>query len=359
MNTFTRAIGIELPIIQAPMAGGATTPQLVAAISNAGALGSYAAAYSQPAEISAAIAAIRGATSRPFAVNLFAPMEVEPPADARDVLEIVARLHTELGLGPPSPPAARPAIDVEEQLAVIIEARVPIVSFTFGLLPEAVIAKLKQRGTYLMGTATTVAEAMAIERAGIDAVVAQGSEAGGHRGAFSGRPPGGMIGTMALVPQVANAVRIPVIAAGGIMDGRGIVASRVLGASAAQLGTAFLTCEESGLPAAVKEAILRATEEDTVVTDAITGRHGRLIRNHLVDAFSPVRPLGFAWQSGLLLGIRRAAIEQGRADLLPLFAGQGLRLLRRGSAADLVRELAEEERAAIEALRSERGDRPA
>ena len=235
---------------------------------------------------------------------------------------------------------------------MLIETRVPIVSFTFGLLPERAMASLKQQGTYLIGTATTVAEALAVEAAGIDAVVAQGSEAGGHRGTFPTTAPVGLIGTMALVPQIASAVRIPVIAAGGIMDGRGIVAARALGAAAAQIGTAFLTCDESGVPPSVKEALLRANENDTVVTDGVTGRHGRLVRNRLSEAFEAagVPPLGFSWQSALLGGIRRAAAEQGRADLLPLFAGQGLRLLRTGSAAALVRDLVREAEETLAAL---------
>jgi nitronate monooxygenase len=342
-NAFIRDAGIDLPIIQAPMAGGATTPELVAAVSNAGALGSFAAAYASPAEIASAIAAIRRLTDRPFAVNVFAPLDATPPDDPSPMLAVVARLYAELGLAPPSLPS-RPPIALEEQLAAIVEARVPVVSFTFGLLPDDAVSRLHAAGAYLIGTATTVDEALALERQGIDAVVAQGSEAGGHRGSFHAAAPAGLVGTMALVPQIADAVRIPVIAAGGIMDGRGIAAARLLGASAAQLGTAFLTCTESGVPPAVKEALLRANENDTVVTNAVTGRHGRAVRNRLTDAFeaAAVPPLGFAWQSALLGGLRRAVFEQGRADLLPLFAGQGLRLLRVGGAGELVRELVRE-----------------
>jgi nitronate monooxygenase len=336
-NAFTRAAGIELPIVQAPMAGGSTTPELVAAVANAGALGSYAAAYAQPAEIASAIDAIRALTERPFAVNVFAPVDSGSQPDAREMLEVLAPLYAELGLAAPSLPA-RPPIVLDEQLTVLMDARVAIVSFTFGDLPAQAVAALKERGTYLIGTATTVDEAVALERHGIDAVIAQGSEAGGHRGGD------GLIGTMALVPQIADAVRIPILAAGGIMDGRGIAAARLLGAAAAQLGTAFLCCDESGLPRSVKDALLAAHEDDTVVTNAMTGRHGRAIRNRLIDTLerAGTPPLGFAWQSALLGGLRRAAVDQGRADLLPLFAGQGLRMLRRGPAAQLVRDLARE-----------------
>jgi nitronate monooxygenase len=322
----------------------------VAAVSNAGALGSFAAGYTPPGDITAAVAAIRQRTERPFAVNLFAPLENEAPKDAEAMLAVVGRLHAELGLEPPSL-SAPPRIPLDDQIAAVMEAGVPIVSFTFGLLPDATVARLKERGTYLIGTATTVDEAIVLERQGIDAVVAQGSEAGGHRGSFRTSAPGGLIGTIALVPQVAGTVRVPVIASGGIMDGRGLAAARILGASAAQLGTAFLTCTESGLPAPVKDALLRATENDTVMTNAMTGRYGRALRNRLTDALQSagVPPLGFAWQTALLTGIRRAAVEQGRVDLLPLFAGQGLRLLRALPAAELVSELAREAREAIAA----------
>src|SRR3954470_9743555 len=185
---FTRATGIELPIVQAPMAGGATTTDLVAAAANAGALGSFPAGYTPPAEIATAVTAIRERTSRPFAVNLFSLLPAGRPPDAGPMIEIIARLHAELGLEPPSL-TARPPIAIEEQVAVVIEARIPIVSFTFGLLPDNVVASLKERGTYLIGTATTVDEAIALEGHGIDAIAAQGSEAGGHRGTFSTTSP--------------------------------------------------------------------------------------------------------------------------------------------------------------------------
>jgi len=350
-NSFTRATGIELPIVQAPMAGGSTTPELVAAVSNAGALGSYPAGYAQPAEIAGAIAAIRERTDRPFSANVFAPLAADPPGDLQPMIEAMKPLYAELGLAPPSTPG-RPPMALDEQVAVLLEERVPIVSFTFGVLPDAMVASLKARGVYLLGTATTVDEAIELERRGIDAVIAQGSEAGGHRGSFATSSPGGLIGTMALVPQIASAVGVPVIAAGGIMDGRGIVAARALGASAAQLGTAFLACDECGMPRHVKDALLAATENDTAVTDVMTGRHGRAVRNRLMELLegAGIRPLEFAWQSALLGGLRRAAVEQGRADLLPLFAGQGLRLLRTGSATDLVRDLAREARETLDAL---------
>ena len=319
------------------MAGGATTPRLVAAVSNAGALGSYAAAYAQPEEIVTAVAAIRALTDRPFAVNVFAPLPVGDAPDDGAMLKVMTPLYAELGLAPPSLPE-RPPLVLADQIYTLLDERVPIVSFTFGLIADAAIDKFKERGTYLIGTATTVEEAGILERAHVDAVVAQGSEAGGHRGGD------GLVGTMALVPQIVDAVRIPVLAAGGIMDGRGIAAARILGASAAQLGAAFLCCEESGLPRSVKDALLRANENDTVVTDAMTGRHGRAVRNRLIETLEDagVPPLPFAWQSALLGALRRAAVEQGRADLQPLFAGQGLRMLRGGPAAQLVRDFARE-----------------
>lgn len=349
-SRFARATGIQLPIIQAPMAG-ASTPDLAAAASNAGALGSLAAGYAPPNDIRNAIAAIRQRTSAPFSVNVFAPQPADPPRDPQPVLALLGKLHEEIGLAPPALPQ-RPPIAVEEQVAVLAEERVPVVSFTFGILPDAAVAALKASGAYLVGTATTVDEALLLERHGIDAVVAQGAEAGGHRGTFRDTPPAaGLVGTMALVPQIVSAVRIPVIAAGGIMDGRGIAAARVLGADAVQLGTAFLGCRESGVPPSVKESLARANESDTIVTNAMTGKHARAVRNRFSELFEGTAPLGFVWQGALLMQLRNAAVAQGRTDLLPLFAGQGLRLLRRDiGAAELLRELARETAEAAKAL---------
>jgi nitronate monooxygenase len=207
----------------------------------------------------------------------------------------------------------------------------------------------------LMGTATTVEEAVLLERAGVDAVVLQGSEAGGHRGTFATSFEQGMVGTLALVPQAADAVKVPVVASGGIMDGRGIAAALALGAAGVQMGTAFLTCAEAGIPEAYKDAILAAREHQTRVTRAFSGRHARGIVNRFMTEVD--RPemadaiLPFPLQNALTRPLREAAAKQGRAEFLSLWAGQGLRLARRQTAASLMARLAAETEAAIGRLR--------
>jgi nitronate monooxygenase len=221
------------PIVQAPMAGGGDTPRLVAAVSEAGAFGSIGAAYLTPQQIADSAKAVRALTSRPFGVNLFAPVRVPGAGgDVRRALDRVAPHFAELGLAPPSPPAPPPDV-FGEQLAAALETGASVFSFTFGMLPPEAIEAVKRRGMLLAGTATTVEEAIALVKAGVDAVVAQGSEAGGHRGSFAGNFESSMVGTIALVPQIVDAVPVPVIASGGIMDGRGIAAALALGASCA------------------------------------------------------------------------------------------------------------------------------
>jgi nitronate monooxygenase len=338
---FTERWGLRLPVIQAPMGGGPTTPALVAAVCNAGGLGSVAAAYLSPEQIDREIADVRGLTDRPFAVNLFSRDPDRPLAgDVPAMTAWLAEQHARLGIPPPTVPD-RPQHDFDAQLDAVLAHPVPIFSFTFGLLPPARVERMKARGVYLIGTATTVAEAVAVERAGCDAVVAQGSEAGAHRGTFLVPAAAGLVGTIALVPQMADAVRIPVIASGGIMDGRGIVAAQALGAAAVQMGTAFLTCDEAGTNAAYRRAVLEAGEDETVVTEAFSGRAARGIRNRYLDEFAAagLRPLSYPWQNALTRDLRRAAAAREDPGLLSLWAGQGVRMARPGSAARLMTDL--------------------
>lgn len=349
-TVLTKRLGIACPIIQAPLAGGGDTPELVSAVSKAGGLGSIGAAYLTPAEILEAGRAVRASTDRPFAVNLFAPLPLPEPRDAAPVLARVAPFFEELGLNPPAAPQL-PANSFDAQLEAALETGASVFSFTFGLLTPDAIARIRNRGLLIMGTATTVEEALALERSGADAVIAQGSEAGGHRGTFLGEFDQGMIGTISLVPQVADAVSIPVVASGGIMDGRGIAAALALGASAVQIGTAFLTCHESGIPEAYRNAILTAREDGTRVTRAFSGRPARGIVNRFMTEFESGNRaeeiLPFPLQNALTRPLRSAAAKQDRAEFLSLWAGQGLRMARRQSAAEVMARLDRETKDAI------------
>jgi nitronate monooxygenase len=353
-TVLTQRLRLQHPIIQAPLAGGFDTPQLVAAVGNAGGIGFIGAAYSTPEQILERAAAVRAQTQRPFGINLFAPMPVaEMPASFSPALQRIAPYFAELGLPAPTAPPAPPN-RFSEQLAACLESGAAAFSFTFGSLPPETIAAIKQRGLFLMGTATTVDEAVIMEKAGVDAIVAQGSEAGGHRGTFNSTFEAGMIGTISLVPQIVDAVTVPVIASGGIMDGRGIAAALGLGGSAVQLGTAFLTCNEAGTPPCYKRAILNAGEHQTRITRAFSGRPARGIVNRFMtevessDLTEAVLP--FPLQNAITRPLRTAAAKLDRAEFLSLWAGQGTRLARRLPAAELVARLVAETDAAIARL---------
>ncbi len=267
-------LGTRYPIVQAPMAGGFTTPELVAAISNAGALGSLGGATLGPDELRDAITAVRRLTDRPFAVNLFAPLP-SPEADAEQIAAMqatLAPLRSELGLSEPQDvPLAPPPGLVEAQLAVVAEECVPVFSFTFGVLP---FEQIRESGSVILGTATTAAEAVELERLGVDAIVAQAGEAGGHRGTFLGPFEDAVVGGVALVPRIVDRVSVPVLLAGGIMDGRGIAAALALGAEGVQLGTAFLGCPESGATSSPARRARGAPADATVVTPRLLGEAG-------------------------------------------------------------------------------------
>ena len=336
-------LGLRSPVIQAPMAGGGDTAALVAEVNEAGGLGFVGAAYLTDAQIAERALDIRSRTALPFGINLFAPTPAPGPAPMMSAtLARVAPFYAELGLADPVAPSyAGDAFD--RQFAALLDSGAAYYSVTFGLPPAESVAAAKARGMRVLGTATTVAEAVALEQAGVDAVIAQGSEAGGHRGSFIGDPAANLVGTMALVPQAADAVGIPVIASGGIMDGRGIVAALALGATAVQMGTVFLTSDEAGIPEAHKAAILSAREDQTRLTRAFSGRPARGIVNRFMEAVedpgAPDAVLPFPLQNALTRPLRTAAGKAGRAEFLSLWAGQGLRLAQRRPAGELVAEL--------------------
>ncbi|WP_234744764.1 NAD(P)H-dependent flavin oxidoreductase [Burkholderia sp. WTPI3] len=331
---FSARFGLRLPLVQAPMVG-ATTAAMVAAASNAGALGSLGAGAFAPDRLATEVDAIRAATDRPFAVNLFVLPDASPDAaTVARALAAIDPLNASLGL-PPGTTPARYAPDFRAQLDALVALRVPVASFTFGVLDAADVARLKAGGTYVVGTATHVAEGLAWQAAGADALSAQGAEAGGHRGTFIGPADDALIGTLALVPQLVDATGLPVLAAGGIMDGRGIAAALALGAQGAQLGTAFLTCAESAIAADWKARLLASADTSTQVTRAITGRHARGLRNALMtrlgERVADAAP--YPVQNALTQPLRQAAARANDGDYLSLWAGQGAPLARHRDAA--------------------------
>ncbi|MBN6189364.1 nitronate monooxygenase [Aneurinibacillus sp. BA2021] len=332
-------LNIAYPVIQAGMAGGPTTAELVAGVSRAGGLGTLGAAYMEPEAIRDTIRRIRTLTDRPFGVNLFTADMTDHPARAQEVQQMLDPLREELGIAPGRTDLVTPNW-FAEQFAVLLEEGVPVISTAFGVLPPAAMQEAKAAGRTVMTMVTTVAEAKQAEEAGADIVVAQGSDAGGHRGTFdvSVHPLGANVGTFSLVPQVVDCVRIPVVAAGGIMDGRGLAAALMLGAQGAQMGTRFLTAAESGAHPAYRRALLESTEEDTVITTAFSGRPARGIRNAFIDHVerSGVAPLPFPTQNTATGDIRKAAAQQNDARYLSLWAGQATRLLTDGEAAEAI-----------------------
>jgi nitronate monooxygenase len=348
---FTERFNRRFPIVQGPMGGGASTPELVAAVSNAGGLGSLGCYHLEPAAIVQAAADIRRLTSEPFALNLWIPREQEDGESAGvRALARVQPYRDELGL-PPLTEAPAPTVqDFQRQFEAVLEARPAIFSFIFGLLPAPMVSEARRRGIALTGTATTVEEAEVLEASGVDFVCASGFEAGGHRGSFLRPAEQSLTGTLSLVPQVVSAVRVPVLAAGGIADGRGVAAALVLGAAAAQIGTAFLMCRESGASDLHRAALAdRARARRTTLTRAYTGRLARLLANRYTDEMAqpPSELLPYPFQNELTREIRYAAARAGRDDLLPFYGGQSAPLASLRSAAELVAVLAEETGAAF------------
>ena len=338
------AFGMEHPVIQAPMAGGATTPALVAAVCNAGALGSFGAAYLKPDRIADQICRVRALTSRPFNVNIFAGgYETDFVGDAHEMLDLLSEIHAILGLPIPELPLLPPD-PFDDQLEVILNARPPVMSFTFGFPDRVAMNRIKAHGIKVIGTATTAVEARFVEQAGADAVVAQGSEAGAHRGTFLGSFESAMVPTIALVEQIRREVSIPVISSGGMMDGRDIAESIKHGAVAAQLGTAFLACDESGVSDSYKEALLTVGQDRTMITRAFSGRPARGIANAFTEKLVGREEiiLPYPLQNVLTRPMRKAAAREGEPGYQSLWAGQGVARVRDMKAADLVLALAKE-----------------
>ena len=338
--------GIELPIILAPMAGPGTAA-LAIAVSEAGGLGSLPCAQLNAAEIRTAIETIRRSTSRPININFFC--HTPPTFDRERDRAWRARLkpyYLELGLDPETPlaPPSRKPFDAEA-CALVEEFRPEVVSFHFGLPAQNLLDRVKATKARVIGSATSVREARWLESRGCDAIIAMGFEAGGHRGNFLSDDMARQIGTFALVPQIADTVKLPVIAAGGVADARGIVAALALGAAAVQIGTAYLFCPEARVPALHLEALTNAADDDTMITNVFTGRPARGIANRLMLEVGPIAANlpNFSLASSAIGPLRAKSEPAGSSDFMNLWSGQSVRLARRGiPAAEMTRVLASE-----------------
>lgn len=341
MSRLTELFGIDVPIVLGPF-GGLSSVELTAAVSDGGGLGSFGLYGYSPDRIADTIARLRQATDRPIAVNLWWPRgdEVAPDdVDLVPILDATAPLFEAAGVARPAPPAAfLPAI--ADQLDAVFTARPDVLSVVYGVPDATTVARARERGIRLVGTATSVAEAIALEAGGVDAVVATGMEAAGHRVTFLRDPAESLVGTFALVPQVVDAVAVPVIAAGGVADRRGVAAALALGAEGVQVGTAFLRTRQSAATAAHRAALSAARDTDTVLTRAMSGRLARGIPNRAVreiEATGAIAP--FPAQNWLTGVFRAAAAQTGEGELLSLWAGQAAGLARLDDAADVLSEL--------------------
>jgi nitronate monooxygenase len=330
-NRLTAKLGIEYPIVQGPL-GGLFSQRLTAEVSNFGGLGSFGGYAREPEVLKEVISEIRSLTSKPFAMNLWVSMEDEgartsgEAAFNRSLVPLAAHLTA---LGAPRP-GYQPytAIRFEDQARAVLDANVPVFSFIFGIPPSEILDECRAKRIITIGTATTPDEALALEQAGVDAVVATGFEAGGHRGSFLARAEDSLTGTLSLVPQVVDVVDVPVIAAGGIADARGVVAAFALGAEAVQMGTVFLSSEESGASPLHRQALAGPEARRTSLTRGFTGRLGRGIHNRLMEELNRTGTeiLPFPLQRFLVRHLSTAAEAAGRSDLLPLWAGQSAAL---------------------------------
>ncbi|OEH53298.1 nitronate monooxygenase [Oceanobacillus sp. E9] len=333
VTSLLETIGIEYPIIQAPMAGGITTPELVANVSKNGGLGMIAAGYLDPDQLKVAIQEVKKRVDKPFGVNLFVPNDFTYFSQHVENMQLMMKsIYDELQITDYKvgelPKFKDQQAIFEQHLQVILEEAIKVCSFTFGLPSEEQIKQLRQAGVYTIGTATTVREALFIQELGMDAVVMQGSEAGGHRSHFLSSFQEGNIGLMALVPQAVEEINIPIIAAGGIMNGRGVRACLQLGAQAAQMGTAFLTLKESGAQDLHKTAVLYATEDKMVFTKAFSGKWARGIKNEFTEEMNSneAMTLPFPIQNTLTQSIRKEAAKQKKPEYMSLWSGQAPRL---------------------------------
>ena len=339
-NELTERLNLQWPIFQAPM-GGIATPALAVAVSDAGGLGGLGLWGLSIENISLTIKEYQQASKRPVNVNY--PIWEKPrglsQADTK-MLRSLQKIYDDQRLGPVTLPEESEADIGEDHLDLLQELRPEVLSFHFGVPDQDTLKVIQSLGIIVIASATTVREATFLENMGVDAIIAQGTEAGGHRGTFTDAEISVQPGLISLLPQIVDSVSVPVIAAGGIGDGRGIAASLMLGASAVQVGTAFLACDEANVQSAHRRALENITDESTVVTKSITGRPARFIKNKLVNELSKedLQPLPFPTQSILTNQIQ----ESGDPNYMSFYAGQSAALNRNLSAKELVKKLCDE-----------------
>ncbi|MDM5299274.1 nitronate monooxygenase [Bacillus pumilus] len=324
MGELTSLLRIKHTIIQAPMAGGAVTPELVAAVSTFGGLGSLASGYLEPENMREQIRQVNQLTSRPFQVNVFVPESI-PEMTAEDLTFWKKRLP-ELPDAHGLPDEQALWDDFEQKMNILLEEQVPIVSFTFACPNEQTIRRFKQLGTLLIGTATTKEEALLLEEKGMDAIVLQGSEAGGHRGTFLPSKGDALQGLISLISEVKPLCHVPLIAAGGIVERKGVEAVLQLGADAVQIGTRFIASEESAAPDVYKQAILLAEGSETAITKLFSGKRARGIVNQWMEKERPHEEatLPYPVQHRWTTPMRKKAAAEGNLDQMALWAGQGV-----------------------------------
>ena len=356
-----RRLGVEHAVIQGPFGNGASSPALVAAVSNAGGFGSYGAVHLRPEEIGREIDAIRALTSKPFAINLWIPLPGErglriERAAFDAAMNLLGPYYERFRLPAPEYREVFDTPQFEDQFEALLERRPPAFSFVYGVPAAELLARCRARDVLTIGTATNVDEAIALDLAGVDVIVASGAEAGGHRVSFL-REPDESPGVLALIPQVVDLVKAPVVAAGGIADGRGVAAALALGAEGVQIGTAFLACDESNANPVHRAELRKSSARYTTLTRAFSGRYARGIKNRLVRELKPreADALPFPVQAALTKPIFQAAVAARDADALSLWSGQSAALIHHTRAAELVRFLLADTQRVLERLGEKSG----